>query len=70
MDQKPHSALQFKQYSAISKSSFPNKNQTWHINIITTLIFTNIKAEIYPYKLIKRLQAVISLFSKRLQMTS
>ena len=64
MDQKPHSALQFKQYSAISKSSFPNKNQTWHINIITTLIFTNIKAEIYPYKLIKRLQAAISLFSK------
>ena len=42
MDQKPHSALQFKQYSATSKSSFPNKNQTWHINIITTLIFTNI----------------------------
>ena len=68
MDQKPHSALQFKQYSATSKSSFPDKRQIWHI--ITTSIFTNIKAEIYPYKLIKRLQAAISLFSKRLQKTS
>ena len=38
MDQKLHSALQFKQYSATSKSSFPNKNQTWHINIITIII--------------------------------
>ena len=68
MDQKPHSALQFKQYSATFKSSFLDENQTWHV--ITTSIFTNIKAEIYPYKLIKRLQAAISLFSKRLQMTS